>query len=160
MSNLTLTLQTETFQYAENGRLEKEDVLTANARAVFRETSEGWALSYGEKDENGSTVTRLTFSRDGGVLSLSRQGALSYNARFTVNGTDVFLYRAFPASWEARTETLALTQNLSSAGGALFLSYRLTMGGVAREIHLQISAVPEGETAKNETKEGETYDRQ
>lgn len=115
--DVTITVRGEQ-EYEDMGRDHTE--LTADA--VLADVSQGWTLSYDEREVH--TVFVIGAQR----VVLRRSGALKSEMVFEVGKTHTTVYEMPFGALPVEVSTDSIRQKLSERGGLLEIRYRITVG--------------------------------
>lgn len=94
-------------------------------------------LSYSEKSEGGSVLTRVRISDD--CVSVTRQGAISSVMVFDTNKKFDTVYEIAPYKFDMSITTLRLNCNISPVGGEIDIRYKMTVGGADKLCRMKLS---------------------
>lgn len=97
-------------------------------------------ISYAEATDGGKVTTDITV--EGGVITLSRRGAVVFDAKFADGESCKTVYSVPPYSFDTEIKTKRARSDITKTGGELRLLYSMNIGGQEKSVRLKISAKP------------------
>ena len=125
----------------DSGLAEGEpEISITTAQGFLKVAQERTVISYAESTEGGRVTTDITV--DGEALTLSRRGAVVFDATFREGETCKTVYSVPPYSFDAEIRTKRVDAGITKTGGQLRLLYSMNIGGQEKSVRLKISARP------------------
>lgn len=116
------------------------EISITTAEGFFKADEERSLITYTESTEGGKVVTDITV--EAGAVTLSRKGAIVFDARFAEGESLNTLYSIPPYSFDAKITTKKVRADITKAGGEIRLVYSMNIGGQEKAVRLRISARP------------------
>lgn len=116
------------------------EISITTAEGFLKVSGERSVVSYTESTEGGKVATDITI--EDGSLTLSRRGAVVFDATFREGESCKTVYSVPPYSFDAEIKTRRIRSDITKSGGEIRLLYSMNIGGQDKSVRLKISARP------------------
>lgn len=116
------------------------EISITTSEGFLKVSEERTVISYAEATDGGKVTTDITV--EGGAITLSRRGAVVFDATFKEGEACNTVYSVPPYSFDTAIKTKRASSGITKAGGELRLLYSMNIGGQEKSVRLKISAKP------------------